>query len=419
MKGDGTELSFSFASYYGSTNKPSKTGFSFASYYGAGKQAGSDQKAQYNALLTTPSAQPTAGIGASQNLPLGEGAPQGRMRVGQQSAAAPATPAEQTIRSSQSSGETVKTAGASPLPTPSAQPTTPAVGDAAPRSPCRTAIPVPPQGRSANGAAAEKTGSLASATGGGRRFFVPAAQAAKSPGTDANTPETSDSAADRTEKTTAPAAKSDPQALRRELAEVEKQLFAMGMDAPYGPEAEATEAGQTLLNRKAALEAEIAETEKALADPADGEPVETGEKTEVDSAARRKYTGNEEENALHVGYRTSIEQGKLSPIVSFELYKRYYEEIQTMTGMKVGNTEITGQSQHFLERVFGCARDPKTGKPRNGVAIEDVLDCLKNPVEIWPVRESQNGKSFVVVGKRAKISVNPDTGKLIQINPRR
>ena len=152
-------MSFSFASYYGGTKK--HTGFSFASYYGTGKQAGSDQKAQDKALLTTPSAQPTAGIGASQNLPLGEGAPQGQMRVGQQSAAAPATPAEQTIRSTKPNGETappavgdaapgvsmgtrkilgVFSAGASPRPTPSANHTPPAVGDAAPGVPAEQTI---------------------------------------------------------------------------------------------------------------------------------------------------------------------------------------------------------------------------------------------------------------------------------------
>lgn len=62
--------------------------------------------------------------------------------------------------------------------------------------------------------------------------------------------------------------------------------------------------------------------------------------------------------------------------------------------------------------------DPKTGRPRSGVAMEEILDCIMNPVSIEPVITDKNGeRSFIVVGKRAKISINPSTGLLIQTNP--
>ena len=36
--------------------------------------------------------------------------------------------------------------------------------------------------------------------------------------------------------------------------------------------------------------------------------------------------------------------------------------------------QITGQTGHFLERVFGTMIDPKTGLPRSGVAL--VVDVI-------------------------------------------
>ncbi len=118
-------------------------------------------------------------------------------------------------------------------------------------------------------------------------------------------------------------------------------------------------------------------------------------------------------------YTHSVNSGILSPLSGFDLYEEYHQHIESeLIGMTVGDTKITGQTQHFLERVFGCMKDPKTGKSRNGTALEDIFDCLKNPVSIQPVRIEKNGeKSFVVVGRKAKVSINPDSGLLIQTNP--
>lgn len=133
-----------------------------------------------------------------------------------------------------------------------------------------------------------------------------------------------------------------------------------------------------------------------------------------------KYTDSPRYELLQK-YAKSVSGGMLSPISGFDIYEQYHSRIQAeLVGQTVGGTQITGQSQHFLERVFGCMRDPKTGRPRNGTALEDVLDCLRNPVEIQPVRVGPDGKrSFLVLGHRAKVSVNPDDGLLIQTNRRR
>lgn len=131
-----------------------------------------------------------------------------------------------------------------------------------------------------------------------------------------------------------------------------------------------------------------------------------------------EYTNSPRYDLLK-SYSASVESGWLSPLVDFPLYEDYYQKIEDrVIGQVVGDVEIKGQAQHFLERVFGCVRDPGTGRPRNGVALEDVFDCIENPVAIEPIRIGENGKpSFCVVGRRAKVSVNPDTGDLIQVNP--
>ncbi len=105
----------------------------------------------------------------------------------------------------------------------------------------------------------------------------------------------------------------------------------------------------------------------------------------------------------------------------FDLYEEYYARIESeIVGRTVGGVIITGQSKHFLERVFGTMVDPKTGRPRNGVTFEEIQTCIERPVTVLPVREDSLGRrSFVVVGYTAKISINADTGVLIQTNPRR
>lgn len=131
-----------------------------------------------------------------------------------------------------------------------------------------------------------------------------------------------------------------------------------------------------------------------------------------------KYT-NSPRYELLKKYAASVGSGRLSPLSGFDLYEEYHGRIQSgLVGTSVNGTTITGHSQHFLERVFGCMLDPKTGHPRSGTALEDVFDCLQAPVSIQPVRVDQNReRSFVVVGHRAKVSIDPDTGMLIQTNP--
>lgn len=68
------------------------------------------------------------------------------------------------------------------------------------------------------------------------------------------------------------------------------------------------------------------------------------------------------------------------------------------------------RSAHLVERytIFGVSFKQ----------ISDILDALTNTdSKISPVREAKNGKSQKFKNKAVEVSVNPDTGIIIQANP--
>lgn len=131
---------------------------------------------------------------------------------------------------------------------------------------------------------------------------------------------------------------------------------------------------------------------------------------------------NREESALYDRYLRQVKSGMISPLSTFENYKKQYRAIEdSVVGTTTSNgIKITAQSQHFIERVIGTIEDPKTGRPRSGVSVEDVLDALQHPLQpVYTVTGNGGNASQKFVGKRATATVNPKTGKLIQCNPTR
>ena len=112
-------------------------------------------------------------------------------------------------------------------------------------------------------------------------------------------------------------------------------------------------------------------------------------------------------------YAKSIKTGELSALADFELYQKFSEDIETLiVGTSTSNgIEIKGKSNHFIARVIGSV-----SQRRNGVEISDVIDALKNSVKVDAVATNQNGRSQRFIGNRAAVTVDPDTGILIQTN---
>nr|DAV98844.1 MAG TPA: minor capsid protein [Caudoviricetes sp.] len=126
---------------------------------------------------------------------------------------------------------------------------------------------------------------------------------------------------------------------------------------------------------------------------------------------------NPKEYDLMNTYLKSVDTGMMSPLVGYEKYKEYHDRVETeLIGITTSNSvTVKSQSKHFLERVFGTIADPSHGnRPRTGVELEEIADALKN----GSVRQHKNG-SYVYHTSECSVSVNPDTGKLIQVTPRK
>lgn len=131
---------------------------------------------------------------------------------------------------------------------------------------------------------------------------------------------------------------------------------------------------------------------------------------------RQMKYNNPKEFGLLTDYTNSVKNGMISPLSGFENYKKLYATVEKdVVGMKTSTgIEITGQSKHFMERVIGTKEDPKTHRPRSGVSIEDIQDALLNG-EVKSRKRDPNSIKFVT--DNCIVSVNPNTGILIQCNP--
>jgi SPP1 gp7 family putative phage head morphogenesis protein len=118
-------------------------------------------------------------------------------------------------------------------------------------------------------------------------------------------------------------------------------------------------------------------------------------------------------------YNRAIETGELSPLASFELYQAMSKEIDdVIVGLTTANgIVVTSKSDHFVARVIGSI-----AQRRSGVSIQDIIQALTKPDRIDPVRinteTGQKSQRFILNGKCA-VTINPDTGNLIQVNPLR
>lgn len=128
-----------------------------------------------------------------------------------------------------------------------------------------------------------------------------------------------------------------------------------------------------------------------------------------------KYNVNDEWYMFKT-YTKAIKSGELTPLASFDLYKNTSKQIDNrLLGIvTINGITITGKSNHFIARIIGSIE-----QRRNGVSVDKVLSVLTNKnSEILPIRNLSNGKSQKFRNEFIEVSINPDTGNLIQVNPR-
>ncbi|MGL4730340.1 MAG: minor capsid protein [Clostridium sp.] len=128
-----------------------------------------------------------------------------------------------------------------------------------------------------------------------------------------------------------------------------------------------------------------------------------------------KYN-NTKEWELVKDYVKSRSNNMISAFTSYSQYKEYKNIIDTdIIGLTTSNgIRIKKQSKHFIERVFGTSKDPNTGRARNGVEINDIKDALLNGMV--RIRKT-DPNSIKLITDRCMVSINPNTGVLIQTNP--
>lgn len=132
------------------------------------------------------------------------------------------------------------------------------------------------------------------------------------------------------------------------------------------------------------------------------------------------------EHQLLLGYSKAVLKGDISPLVGF---KNYIETAKHANSALIGLTTQNGYTveaytTHFIDRVVGQVSEPHKGK-RLGVPIEDVADCLLNPVDISDVYThtiQRNGKSFVdkrirFFSDKCDVTFSIIENKIIQTNP--
>lgn len=135
----------------------------------------------------------------------------------------------------------------------------------------------------------------------------------------------------------------------------------------------------------------------------------------LDSFQEMKYNDGEKFSLLK-DYKKSVKNGMISPLSGFDNYVSVYKKINDeIIGIEAKDgIKVTSQSKHFIERVIGTMQDPKTGQPRNGVAIEDIKEALLQGKTRMSMRDPNSVK---YVTDKCIVSLNPITGKLIQCNP--
>ena len=118
---------------------------------------------------------------------------------------------------------------------------------------------------------------------------------------------------------------------------------------------------------------------------------------------------------LKRGYDRAVERGELSALTGFDHYMKVAENIErTFVGSKASDgVEIKGYVTHFLDRTIGSYE-----QQREGVEIKDILDAIANPQEIRNTQRAAGvGRQYIT--EVCKVVVNPETGMLIQVTPKK
>ena len=139
----------------------------------------------------------------------------------------------------------------------------------------------------------------------------------------------------------------------------------------------------------------------------------------LDKYYRAKYDNSPEYQLLQ-GYARTVGEGSISPLVGFDLYQQIDREImEKLTGQKTSTgLLIKSHTTHFIDRVIGQTSTSHKDM-RCGVTVDEVLDTVLNGTPGKIQTNARGQQSIQIVGKNNAVTINPDTGVLIQVNPKK
>lgn len=133
----------------------------------------------------------------------------------------------------------------------------------------------------------------------------------------------------------------------------------------------------------------------------------------VEEFANIRY--NEDTWKAFKAYTASVKSGELTPLADFKLYQDISKQMSDkLVGVTTSNgITITGKSNHSIARVIGSVE-----QKRSGVSVSEIINALTEPTTVGEILANKNGRSQRFISETALVTVNPDTGVLIQVNPR-
>lgn len=141
----------------------------------------------------------------------------------------------------------------------------------------------------------------------------------------------------------------------------------------------------------------------------------------LDNFQNMKYRNDEDWHELK-NYRDQRVSGLLSPQISFKDYRALHKlSLEQLVGVTTsdGHT-VNSLSKHFMERLIGSSNSPlsetvgKTEHIRSGVHLDGIRDALIN----GKVRPSPKDKTVnIYTGENTRVTLNKETGNIIQVNP--
>lgn len=112
-------------------------------------------------------------------------------------------------------------------------------------------------------------------------------------------------------------------------------------------------------------------------------------------------------------YNWAIENGFVSPLISFEDYKNIAIELSKIAIGKIAadGTKIKEIKNHCIDRVCGTT-EKENGVKHEGVSLEDFEETLFH----GEVREIIETNTIIFISKKCKIAINPKEGAIKQCN---